>query len=74
LVAYQIAKIELRQNVKKTYEQIEQEISKSKVLHIDETSHYNKGKLGWCWMFTSNTASFVNSIEFISCLVDPKGV
>ncbi len=30
---------------KKMYEQIEQEI---KVLHIDETSHYNKGKLAWC--------------------------
>lgn len=41
------------------YEQIEQEVSTSKVLHIDETSHYNKGKLGWCWMFASNTASFV---------------
>ena len=48
---------------KKTYEQIEQEISNSKVLHIDETSHYNKGKLGWCWMFTSNTASLVKLTE-----------
>ncbi len=44
---------------KKMYEQIEQEISRSKVLHIDETSHYNKGKLGWCWMFASNEASFI---------------
>lgn len=41
------------------YEKIEQEVSKSKILHIDETSHYNKGKLGWCWMFTSNIGSFV---------------
>ncbi len=41
------------------YEQIEQEVSTSKVLHIDETSHYNKGKLGWCWMFASNEASFI---------------
>ncbi|GKS79645.1 hypothetical protein wHmb_05310 [Wolbachia pipientis] len=47
----------------KTYEQIEQEISRSEVLHIDETSHYNKGKLGWCWMFASNTASFVKLTE-----------
>ncbi|MFP3019759.1 MAG: transposase, partial [Wolbachia sp.] len=47
----------------KTYEQIEQEISRSKVLHIDETSHYNKGKLAWCWMFASNTASFVRFTE-----------
>ncbi len=45
------------------YEQIEQEISRSKVLHIDETSHYNKGKLAWCWMFASNTASFVKLTE-----------
>ncbi|EAL58197.1 transposase-like, partial [Wolbachia endosymbiont of Drosophila ananassae] len=48
---------------KKMYEQIEQEISRSKVLHIDETSHYNKGKLAWCWMFASNTASFVKFTE-----------
>ncbi|MFP3024743.1 MAG: transposase, partial [Wolbachia sp.] len=48
---------------KKMYEQIEQEISRSKILHIDETSHYNKGKLAWCWMFASNTASFVKLTE-----------
>lgn len=48
---------------KKMYEQIEQEISRSKVLHIDETSHYNKGKLAWCWMFASSTASFVKLTE-----------
>ncbi|MFP3020660.1 MAG: transposase, partial [Wolbachia sp.] len=47
----------------KTYEQIEQEISRSEVLHSDETSHYNKGKLGWCWKFASNTASFVKLTE-----------
>ncbi|MBS9529058.1 IS66 family transposase, partial [Wolbachia endosymbiont of Ceratitis capitata] len=51
----------------KTYEQIEQEISRSKVLHIDETSHYNKGKLGWCWMFASNEASFIK-------LTDSRGM
>ncbi|GFY65304.1 transposase IS66 family protein [Trichonephila inaurata madagascariensis] len=48
---------------KKEYEQIEQEIRRSKVLHIDETSHYSKGKLGWCWMFASNTASFIKLTE-----------
>ncbi len=47
----------------KTYEQIEQEISRSEVLHIDETSHYNKGKLSWCWIFASNQASFVKLTE-----------
>lgn len=28
-----------------------------------ETSHYNKGKLAWCWMFASNTASFIKLTE-----------
>lgn len=49
------------------YEQVEQEVSESKILHIDETSHYNKGKLGWCWMFSSNEASFVK-------LTDSRGM
>lgn len=29
---------------KEAYEQIEEEIKASGILHIDETSHYNKGK------------------------------
>lgn len=44
---------------KQKYEQIAQEIKESNVLHIDETSHYNKGKQGWCWMFSSKEAGFV---------------
>lgn len=44
---------------KEHYEKIEQQVSESKVLHIDETSHYNQGKLGWCWMFTSSIGSFL---------------
>jgi hypothetical protein len=47
----------------KMYEQVEQEVGNSKVLHIDETSHYKKGKPGWCWMFTSDMASFVRLTE-----------
>lgn len=47
----------------KTYEQIEQEMSRSKVLHIDKTSRYNKSKLGWCWIFASDQASFVKLTE-----------
>ncbi|ROT47012.1 hypothetical protein EDM02_05610 [Candidatus Cardinium hertigii] len=27
------------------------------MLHIDETSHYTKGKLGWCWLFTNQVGS-----------------
>ncbi|WP_341790541.1 IS66 family transposase [Rickettsia endosymbiont of Polydrusus tereticollis] len=41
------------------YYAIEQEVVKSKIIHIDETSHYNKGKLGWCWMFTSQVGSLL---------------
>lgn len=38
---------------KDSYETIELELSYSKLLHIDETSHYHKGRLGWCWLFSS---------------------
>jgi transposase len=36
-------------------------------LHIDETSHYSKGKLGWCWVFANNEASLIK-------LADTRGV
>ncbi len=48
---------------KKIYEQVAQEVRSSDVLHIDETSHYNRGKLGWCWIFASDQASFVKLTE-----------
>jgi len=41
------------------YERVELDLSHSKLLHIDETSHYNKGKLGWCWGFFGNDASLI---------------
>jgi transposase len=41
------------------YETIEVQLSHETVLHIDETSHYNKGKLGWCWLFSSTKASLI---------------
>jgi transposase len=44
---------------KEKYEEIEVQLSHSKLLHIDETSHYNKGKLGWCWLFGSTDASMI---------------
>lgn len=44
---------------KEAYERVEEEVKASKVLHIDETGHYTKGKQGWCWMFTNNEASFI---------------
>ena len=42
-----------------SYEDIELELSYSKLLHIDETSHYNKGAMGWCWLFASEVASLI---------------
>lgn len=41
------------------YQAIEKTVRESKVLHIDETGHYNSGKLGWCWIFTSPIASLL---------------
>lgn len=41
------------------YREVENEVRGSKVLHIDETGHYNKGKTGWRWMFTNDKASFI---------------
>jgi transposase len=51
------ARVTLR--CKEAYEQVEEEVRASKILHIDETGHYTKGKLGWCWMFTNNQASVI---------------
>lgn len=44
---------------KEAYEDIEVELSYSKLLHIDETSHYKNGNLGWCWMFTNASSSLI---------------
>ena len=41
------------------YEDIELALSYSPLVHMDETSHYNKGKLGWCWGFFSEDASLI---------------
>jgi transposase len=38
---------------KDNYETIELELSYAKSMHIDETSHYNKGKMGWAWLFSN---------------------
>lgn len=45
------------------YKKVEREVRKSEILHIDETSHYNKGKLGWCWMFASKIGSVIKLTE-----------
>lgn len=52
---------------KEAYEEVEEEVRASEILHIDETSHYKKGKLGWCWMFANDKASFVK-------LADTRGM
>ena len=53
----------ISQKCKSKYEEIEQEVTASDIVHMDETSHYNKGKLGWCWMFASKDASFIKLEE-----------
>lgn len=48
------------ENLKENYHAIEKEVNNSTVVHMDETSHYNKGgKLGWCWLFASSSASLI---------------
>ena len=51
-----------------SYEDIELALSYSKMLHIDETSHYNKGKLGWCWMFSNTLFSCICSRGWLKLL------
>ena len=41
------------EKAKDNYETTELELSYSSMLHADETSHYTKGKMGWCWLFSN---------------------
>lgn len=41
------------------YEIIEEQVSTSKVVHIDETSHYQQDKRGWCWVFSSSIGTLL---------------
>ncbi|WP_243553103.1 IS66 family transposase, partial [Candidatus Cardinium sp. cBcalN2] len=41
------------------YQAIEATIRKSKLVHIDETSHFNSAKRNWAWMMTSPIASLL---------------
>lgn len=41
------------------YQSIEETIRKSKLVHIDETSHYISGKLNWGWIMTNPIASLL---------------
>ncbi|MCT4697186.1 IS66 family transposase [Candidatus Cardinium sp. TP] len=41
------------------YQAIEETVKQSNLIHIDETSHFNSGKLGWCWIFTTPMASLL---------------
>lgn len=44
---------------KEAYEDLESTINNSNVVHIDETSHSNSGKRGWCWLFASEDATLI---------------
>lgn len=47
------------EKAKDNYETTELELSYSQVLHADETSHYTKGKMGWCWLFSNLHATII---------------
>lgn len=49
----------IAEKCKESYEDIELNLSYSELVHMDETSHYNKGKLGWCWGFFSSNYSLI---------------
>ena len=53
----------IAEKCKESYEDIELELSYSKLMHIDETSHYNKGKMGWCWLFASTSATLIKLMD-----------
>ncbi|WP_445083563.1 IS66 family transposase [Candidatus Cardinium sp. cByotN1] len=44
---------------KAAYQEVETTIKQSKILHINETGHFNSSKLGWSWIFTSSIASLL---------------
>jgi transposase len=44
---------------KSSYETLKEDLMKSKVLHADETGHYNQGKRGWCWLFASSSVALI---------------
>ena len=48
---------------KVAYEEIEQTLTSSELLHIDETSHYTAGKLGWCWLFSDGVNSIIKLVH-----------
>jgi transposase len=47
------------QRCAEAHELIGELVKVSDIIHADETSHYNKGKLGWAWMFASKDYSFL---------------
>ena len=49
----------ISEKCKEAYEEIESEVSNSLIVHMDETSHYNNGKMGWCWLFASKSATLI---------------
>lgn len=53
----------ISEKCKDNYETIALNLSYADLLHIDETSHYNKGKMGWCWLFSSAKETMIKLAE-----------
>lgn len=49
----------VNKSLKAPYKALEEEIKQSKVVHIDETGHRNKGKRGWGWVFTNQISTLI---------------
>ncbi len=47
------------EKAKDNYETTELELSYSSMLHADETSHYTKDKMGWCWLFSNQDSTLI---------------
>lgn len=45
----------VHQQLSLPYQNIEEKLTKSSYLHIDETGHKSQGKKGWAWIFTNNS-------------------
>jgi transposase len=55
------------QKCQSSYENLKVEFEKGLVKHIDETGHYNKDKLGWCWLFATSSVAYIK-------LADSRGM
>ena len=51
------------QKCETSYQQLEEKIQQSELLHIDETGHRLGSKRGWAWVFANKTATLIKLTE-----------